>query len=1522
MDMNMDWRKQRSDNVSVMKSRLFDGPAKERLNQEITCQFSPASSSHESVLPISRATVGFGVSPCSFDPNLSYSGFNSPMASNSGSGMLRFNDKYNSRYFQKSSQDDHRGSTVLVDSYGKGMPSLEDLKQLYGEVVSPEQISSVTTCSDAECYSDKVRFEVGALGAFSEPTSGDNTELDKFKAWLPDPISLLVQEDTSPLSSMPFNKPKLRPEQSPHYGLQALQLEHCRLQSCPPAHVEISLATQMYGSGVEHLKLHNEVPVERSSKLSQLSLERLLRFERKGFSNAQAPRPTDSTRFLQNILVAYLNFKSKLAGLERRPQEFVNHLHLTVCKVQTCECEKYHTVVSHFDNCHNTDCNLCQPVRQLCYTKKISSGLNFEPCPIKKIVSESGKPKGYGSRDVHSRDCIVQDMQPTPKRMKIENAAKFDDWSLFAVILPHRVGGLVCDEDYTEKTNNEPFSTKEMSTTAVTGNATADNGESLWSRKSDGHLGLEQSPEGHMNSASLNEVPRSIGNLGSSLQTFNDALGLDNLKLGKDDFISLSKEFNSVDEQQDMGWIKTSKVKSDVTSGCQSSNSDGIYVLPQVGNIGKSLQTSSDALDLDNIKLGKDVTISHSVEHNLVDEKQEIGCVETSKVKSDVTFGCQNLNSGDISVLPVGDLGKCLQTFNDALDLDEINLGKDESLNFDGISVLPQESPIDEGENFKIISQAVHDRIDAKYDLANTDNQCGRTLDDLKVSGVSLTDFFTAEQIRDHLRSLNEDINLNVEQELQTSMSAQTVGSNTCQLCALDGIMFTALAMCCTSCGARIKHKLTYYWTKDEAGAQYCFCTTCFKEARGGNISCRGLSFPKAQLYKGKNTEESGEAWVQCDKCERWQHQICALYNSERDLKGKAKYTCPFCRLAQIEAKGHVSITPASGAQDLPRTKLSDYIEQRLFRSLEKERKQRAEFLGKNLEEVPGVSDLIVRVVFSVNKQLRVKQQFLDILHGETYPTEFPYKSKVVLLFQKVEGVDVCLFAMYVQEFGSECGNPNKRSVYISYLDSVKYFRPELKTVTGVALRTFIGYLDYCKRLGFLACYIWSCPPLRGEDYILHCHPETQKRPNPNKLVQWYKKMLRKAKEENVVVDFTNFYDYFFVPNGDSRCKITAARLPYFDGDYWSCAIEDMVQTIEKDSGGESDRQLKNQMTKRTMKAMGHNELSTDATKDILVMQKLGHKILPVKDEFFVVHLQFTCTHCREAILSGSCWACNQCSKFHLCGRCLEFEQSSNLLETHTGIFGDKHQLHQIPVNDVAADTDDKDGLLENDFFGDRHSFLNFCEKNYYRFDTLRRAKHSSMMIVHHLHASRETAMKTICRICNQNVVVEWHCAICSQFHVCNACYQREGDGCHVHKLINHLKKADSGEKSEQVPQQRASEADSGKKSGHMQQQLRASEHKKLLELVQHANECQSTRDNPCSYPNCCNIRKSFRHTRECERRATGGCNVCNKIWYTLHLHSHNCKDYNCNIPRCMDIKNYRRKRASRSGVNNLNNHR
>jgi E1A/CREB-binding protein len=52
----------------------------------------------------------------------------------------------------------------------------------------------------------------------------------------------------------------------------------------------------------------------------------------------------------------------------------------------------------------------------------------------------------------------------------------------------------------------------------------------------------------------------------------------------------------------------------------------------------------------------------------------------------------------------------------------------------------------------------------------------------------------------------------------------------------------------------------------------------------------------------------------------------------------------------------------------------------------------------------------------------------------------------------------------------------------------------------------------------------------------------------------------------------------------------------------------------------------------------------------------------------------------------------------------------------------------------VPEETKDGDGIIESKFFDTRQSFLSLCQWNHYQFDTLRRAKHSSMMVLYHLH--------------------------------------------------------------------------------------------------------------------------------------------------------------------------------------------
>lgn len=106
--------------------------------------------------------------------------------------------------------------------------------------------------------------------------------------------------------------------------------------------------------------------------------------------------------------------------------------------------------------------------------------------------------------------------------------------------------------------------------------------------------------------------------------------------------------------------------------------------------------------------------------------------------------------------------------------------------------------------------------------------------------------------------------------------------------------------------------------------------------------------------------------------------------------------------------------------------------------------------------------------------------------------------------------------------------------------------------------------------------------------------------------------MLEKAVEQRVVTNVTNLYHRFFVPTEESTCNMTAARLPYFEGSFWSCNTENLIQEIEKEGNKELQKMVRS-LSRRKLKSMSYKStgcVDVDDAKNILLMQQVNIYVL------------------------------------------------------------------------------------------------------------------------------------------------------------------------------------------------------------------------------------------------------------------------------------------------------------------------
>lgn len=434
-----------------------------------------------------------------------------------------------------------------------------------------------------------------------------------------------------------------------------------------------------------------------------------------------------------------------------------------------------------------------------------------------------------------------------------------------------------------------------------------------------------------------------------------------------------------------------------------------------------------------------------------------------------------------------------------------------------------------------------------------------------------------------------------------------------CSICEQGCLSHEPALLICTgsNCmGAKIRKGAVYYIAKD--GSRQ-FCQRCYTNLQAvlphtaDQIDSFGSSVRyKRDLLKRKNEEDVAEPWLTCKSCNNGVHKICSMYNEF--VHSSEDYECPSCvtqlnnfhspnkleNAMKVDTDYYTYVSgselpvkldhltssqPILSAEALAETPVSAFIQQRVRDCIAASNVPNAE----NTVSVRVISDCSknFKVPEVVRKHFRQPARDADE-DGIVPPARVNYKSKAITLFQKIDGLDVCIFCMYVQEydckddFDGQSEGEQKKRVYIAYLDSVEHFRPR-SCRTEVFREILVAYLATARARGYESAHIWACPPSRGNSFVFWNHPASQRTPTKERLIAWYHGVLNRCIESGVITDVQSLFESSFplttaVRTSDPAVALSPENMtveedgvlggrmtcpPLMDGDFW---IEEAVR--------------------------------------------------------------------------------------------------------------------------------------------------------------------------------------------------------------------------------------------------------------------------------------------------------------------------------------------------------------------------
>lgn len=164
--------------------------------------------------------------------------------------------------------------------------------------------------------------------------------------------------------------------------------------------------------------------------------------------------------------------------------------------------------------------------------------------------------------------------------------------------------------------------------------------------------------------------------------------------------------------------------------------------------------------------------------------------------------------------------------------------------------------------------------------------------------------------------------------------------------------------------------------------------------------------------------------------------------------------------------------------------------------------------------------------------------------------------------------------------------------------------------------------------------------------------------------------------------------------------------------------------------------------------------------------------------------------------------------------------------------FSELEQEEVLPVTSVVGDLHNSEESKFSEIFESRQAFLAFCKGNHYQFDTLQHAKHSTMMLLYHLHNTKAPVFPTLCRGCGMEI----HPSIVENkkddVELCQVC-KAKGTALNGMHKVSPLSVSDGKAKLQ-----------------------------RMTESFEHAAYCSTPR---CTQPDCQRMKEFFAHVQNCK---------------------------------------------------------